>query len=92
MNENSSTARDTDHQQIVWRVDRYRRTDRRRPGFVRSRTMTAHPSTEPPQQRSLRSKWKYGLLAFVGIKALEAVPGELVGHLVDAALAYLGTL
>ncbi|MFI1241089.1 hypothetical protein [Nocardia salmonicida] len=54
--------------------------------------MTAHPSTEPPQQRSLRSKWKYGLLAFVGIKALEAVPGELVGHLVEAALAYLGTL
>lgn len=92
MNENSSTARDTDHRPIVWCVDRYRRIGRRRPGFVRSRTMAVHPSTEPAQHRSTRSNLKYGLLAVAGFKALEAVTGELVGRLVEAALAYLGTL
>ncbi|MFD4444377.1 hypothetical protein ACFWPK_31840 [Nocardia sp. NPDC058519] len=101
MNENSSTARDTDHRRIVWRVDRYRRTGRLHPGFVRSRTMTNNPPTgtpaepspaESPQHRSPRSDWNRRLLVAAGLLAADAVTGEVVGRLVDAALVFLGTL
>lgn len=88
MNENTSTAGDTDHREIVWGVDRYRRTGRFRPKFVRSRPKIVNPPTELPQQSSARNKWNRGLLVAAGLFATDVVTGELVGRLVDAALGF----